>query len=99
MLAIEALARMTIDDFCDAIAAKVAQQAESTTPASEEYDNSEIIGPGEALTFTGKGSTDLWLGVRSGMYPSPVTKPGKARRWRRVDWEDWQQHNGNDRLK
>ena len=95
MLAMQALTQMTLEDFCDAIASRVIQQQGTTTPANGQYDNLELITPTEALTFTGKGPTDLWAGVKKGIYPAPVSRPGKARRWRREDWLSWQRENTN----
>lgn len=95
MLAMQALTQMSLEDFCDVIASRVVQQTETATQVYEQYDNLELITPTEALKYTGKGSTDLWAGVKKGIYPAPVSRPGKARRWRREDWIIWQRENSN----
>ncbi len=96
VIAIQAFAQMSFDDFLDAIVNRLDERQESKDVASDreqEYGESPLIGPSEALMFTGKGETDLWKGIKSGMYPAPVTLPGKYRRWRRQDWQKWQQNN------
>lgn len=39
--------------------------------------------------YTLHGPNDLYLGIKSGLYPKPITSPKCRRLWRREDWDSW----------
>lgn len=97
MNALAAQSEITLDELIDRIADRVvekmptAQQKLDYSVDAEDLD--ATVTTEEALKYTGKGGTNLWEGVKRGLYPAPVTPPGKARRWSRRAWLEWQRKN------
>ena len=96
MYALQKLAEITYDDFLTEVAARVVENSTTNNDTTQTDTTPELITASEALRYTGKGATDLWAGIKSGTYPAPVTLPGKARRWRKQDWQQWHQRNVTD---
>lgn len=98
MNALAAQSEITLDELIDRIAERVIEKMPAAQQRKLDYsidaeDPDATVTADEALKFTGKGETNLWEGVKKGVYPAPVTPPGKARRWSRKAWLEWQEKN------
>lgn len=76
---------LQILSFVDGNAAKPPAPA----PALPETLTAELV----RSNYTHKGTNDLYVGVRDGIYPKPITPPGARRLWTRESWDNWKNAN------